>query len=527
MGIYIDKGNGAFRRARNSEYIDKSGLIAVVNQTLFTERSFTCVTRCRRFGKSMAAKMLAAYYDRSCDSRSLFADLEIASDPTFEEHLNKYPVIYLDMTDFVTSYNDNGIVQHIEQELLEDVSAAFPDVPVDKDYTLMKYLLRVVSQTKIPFIFIIDEWDAICRENQPGSKVMDEYVNWLRRMFKSVQAADAFAGVYMTGILPIKKYKTQSAMNNFLEYSMVEPGNMASFFGFTKEEVKALAAKHQMDFDELEKWYDGYQVGPQPSMFNPNSVIQAVTRGRCRSFWASTGAFDSISGYIKMDFDGLKEDIIEMLAGGRAKVNTTKFLNDLSDIRGRDDVLTVLIHLGYLAFDWERRECYVPNYEVSEELANAVEETGWTAITNALQQSERLLEATLRGDEQTVAHLVEAAHSENTSIIKYSDENSMACVLAIAYYYAHGDYIFHREFQTGKGFADLVLMPRKNVSTPAIIVELKYNDTTDTAIDQIHNHHYPDKVAEYTGDILLVGISYDRKTKEHQCKIERLNTDEL
>lgn len=387
----------------------------------------------------------------------------------------------------------------------------------------MDYLLRIHAATTDTFIFIVDEWDAILRECAQNPKLpdqTDDYVNWLRSMFKDVLGTEVFAGVYMTGILPIKKYKTQSAMNNFWEYSMVEPGDMASFFGFTKEEVTILAAKHQMAYAELEKWYDGYQIGPQPSMFNPSSVMQAVMRGRCRNFWSSTGTFDAIAGYIKMDFDGLKEDIIEMLAGGRAKVNTTKFTNDLSDIRSRDDVLTVLIHLGYLAFDWERRECYVPNYEVSEELANAVEETGWTTIVNALKQSERLLEATLHCNEQAVARMVADAHTENTSIIKYSDENSMACVLAIAYYYAHGDYIFHREYQTGKGFADLVLIPRKNVSTPAIIVEMKYNETSGTAIDQIHERHYPDKIAEYTGDILLVAINYDKKAKEHQCQIE-------
>jgi len=528
MGIYIDKGNGPFRRTRNSEYIDKSGLIAVVNQTLFTEQSFTCVTRCRRFGKSMAAKMLAAYYDRSCDSRSLFADLEIASDPTFEGHLNKYPVVYLDLSSFTRRLRTGGVVDYIEKELIADISTAYPNVPVTKDSDLMKYLLHIHAATGDTFIFIIDEWDAILRECAQDPSLpdqTDDYVSWLRSMFKDVLGMEVFAGVYMTGILPIKKYKTQSAMNNFLEYSMVEPRNMASFFGFTKEEVQALAVKHKIDFDELEKWYDGYQIGPQPSMFNPNSVMQAVDIGRCRSFWANTGAFDSISGYINMNFDGLKEDIIEMLGGGRAKVDPTGFQNDLSEVHSRDDVLTVLIHLGYLSYDWRRDECFIPNREVAGEMVNAIKSVRWTAVANALQQSERLIDATLRGDEQTVARLVEAAHSENTSIIRYSDENSMACVLAIAYYYAHGDYIFHREFQTGKGFADLVLMPRKNTSTPAIIVELKYNDTVDTAIDQIHNRHYIDKVAEYTGDILLVGISYDKKTKEHQCKIERLKMD--
>jgi hypothetical protein len=524
MGIYIDKGNGAFSRIRKSEYIDKSGLIAVVNKTLFTEQSYTCVTRSRRFGKSMAAKMLAAYYDRSCDSRSLFADLQIAQDPTFEEHLNKYPVIYLDLSAFNRRLGRGDVVDYMEKELVKDISLAFPDVEMRDDDYLMDYLLRIHAATGDTFIFIIDEWDAIlreCAQNPMLPDQTDQYVNWLRSMFKDVLGMEVFAGVYMTGILPIKKYKTQSAMNNFLEYSMVEPGNMATFFGFTREEVQALAAKHGMDFDELEKWYDGYQIGPQPSMFNPSSVMQAVTRGRCRSFWASTGAFDAVSGFISMNFDGLKEDIVNMLAGGRAMVNTTKFRNDLSAIRSRDDVLTVLIHLGYLAFDWERRECYVPNYEVSEELANAVEETGWTEIAKALDQSRYLLDATLRCDAATVARMVQDAHTDNTSLIRYSDENSMSCVLSIAYFYAHGDYIFHREYQSGTGFADLVLMPRKNVTTPAIIVELKYNDTTGTAIDQIHRRNYPKKVAEYTGDILLVAVSYDRKTKEHQCEIER------
>ena len=524
MGIYIDKGNGAFSRIRNSEYIDKSGLIAVVNKTLFTEQSYTCVTRSRRFGKSMAAKMLAAYYDRSCDSRSLFADLQIAQDPTFEEHLNKYPVIYLDLSAFNRRLGRGDVVDYMEKELVKDISLAFPDVEMRDDDYLMDYLLRIHAATGDTFIFIIDEWDAILRECAQNPKLpdqTDQYVNWLRSMFKDVLGMEVFAGVYMTGILPIKKYKTQSAMNNFLEYSMVEPGNMATFFGFTREEVQALAAKHGMDFDELEKWYDGYLIGPQPSMFNPSSVMQAVTRGRCRSFWASTGAFDAVSGFISMNFDGLKEDIVNMLAGGRAMVNTTKFRNDLSAIRSRDDVLTVLIHLGYLAFDWKKRECYVPNYEVSEELANAVEETGWTEIAKALDQSRYLLDATLRCDAATVARMVQDAHTDNTSLIRYSDENSMSCVLSIAYFYAHGDYIFHREYQSGTGFADLVLMPRKNVTTPAIIVELKYNDTTGTAIDQIHRRNYPKKVAEYTGDILLVAVSYDRKTKEHQCEIER------
>ena len=522
MGKYINIGNECFRKIRNSEYVDKSGLIDIVNGTLFTEQCFSCVSRCRRFGKSMAAKMLCAYYDRSCDSKSLFADLAIAKAPSFEKHLNKYPVIYLDMTSFVTKYHEDSIVEIIDAALKADVLEAYPQVPFHEGNDLMDCLLQIAEATGDQFVFIIDEWDAICRELHPNTSAMDRYVNWLRRMFKSVDGSRVFAGVYMTGILPIKKYKTQSALNNFREYSMMSPGKMASFFGFTKDEVRALTDKYGMDFDELEKWYDGYQIGPQPSMFNPNSVIQAIDEQWCDSYWGKTGATDAVANYIQMNYEGLKDDIIYMLAGGRCKVDPKGFKNDISQVLNRDDVLTVLIHLGYLSYDRTTRECYIPNREVAGEMINAVEETQWINLINSIQQSKKLLRSTIEGDCEAVAKGIDNAHDENTSILSYNNENSLACVLAIAYYYARNDYIIHRELPTGKGFADLVLIPRKNINSPAIALELKYNHDVDAAIDQIHRKKYPAKVAEYTGNLLLVGINYDKEAKTHQCKIEKV-----
>ncbi len=522
MGTYINIGNEGFQRIRNSEYVDKSGLIPVVNKTLFTEQCFSCVSRCRRFGKSMAAKMLCAYYDRSCDSRSLFADLQAAQDPFFEKHLNKYPVIYLDMTAFVTRFHDDSIVEKIDAELRADVLRLYADVEVRPDDDLMGCLIRITEKTGDRFFFIIDEWDAICREFKQGTSAMDRYVNWLRRMFKEVNASRVFAGVYMTGILPIKKYKTESALNNFIEYSMVEPGNMAQFFGFTKDEVRTLAEKYGMDFDELEKWYDGYQIGDEPSMFNPNSVMQAVSRRRCKSYWGRTGAFDAVTDYIQMNYEGLKDDIIRMLAGDHSSVDPTGFQNDMSVIHSLDDVLTVLIHLGYLSYDWKESECYIPNREVAGEMVNAVKANNWQPVVEAIQQSKQLLQATLDRDEEAVARFIDAAHDENTSILSYNNENSLACVLSLAYYSARNDYVIHRELPTGKGFADLVFIPRKNVDSPAIVVELKYNRDADSAIAQIHRRQYPDKVAQYAGNLLLVGINYDREHKTHDCRIEQL-----
>ena len=374
MGTFINIGNAGFQRARNSEYVDKSGLIAAVNNTLYTKRRFSCVSRCRRFGKSMAAEMLYAYYDQSCDSRSLFADLEIAKDPQFEKHLNKYPVIFLDMSDFVTRFKDETIVRRMDAELIEDLHKAYPDVSVQENDDLMRYLVRIVEAKNQQFIFIIDEWDAICREFKAGTKAMDEYVDWLRRLFKGGMSSQVFAGAYMTGILPIKKYKTESALNNFLEYSMVEPRKMAHFFGFTKDEVCALAAKYDMDSSELEKWYDGYQIGDELSIFNPCSVMSALWDKRCTNTWWGTSSVHQFDDCIGNNFDGVKDELIKIINGHHYIVDASKINQYVwGETNSKEDVLTTLIHFGYLTYNRTSGECYVPNEEVLCRLSSHVE----------------------------------------------------------------------------------------------------------------------------------------------------------
>ena len=523
MANYINRGNTAFKQVLKREYIDKSGLIAVINDTLFSEACFTCVSRCRRFGKSMAAKMLCAYYDKSCDSRELFRGLEIERHPSFEEHLNKYPVIYVDMTNFVTKYHgERSIVDIIQRTLMDDISEVYAEVAVKETDDLMDYLLRVANATGEPFIFIIDEWDAICRELENNKEAMSEYVNLLRRMFKSADAADVFAGVYMTGILPIKKYQTESALNNFWEYSMIQPRRLASYFGFTAAEVKALCEKHGMDYEEMEKWYDGYSIGNEPSMFNPSSIMKAVDANVCDSYWSTTGSFEAVTRYIQMDFDGLQDDIVSMLAGGSCPVRTTSFQNDPAIINNKNDVFTLLIHIGYLAYDREERRCHVPNMEVAEELENAIEANNWTNVMDTLNASNRLLDDLLAGEADKVAAAIDAAHERNTSILAYNDENSLACVLGLAFYTARNKYRIIREMPTGRGFADMVFIPWHNVNLPAIVVELKWKQSAQTALDQIRERHYPESMKDYTGEVILCGVNYDKETKEHTCVIERI-----
>lgn len=342
MGAYINIGNAGFQSARNSEYVDKSQLIAAINATLFTENRFTCVSRSRRFGKSVAARMLSAYYDQSHDSRSLFANLKIADDASFEKHLNKYPVIFLDLSDFVTRFKDESIISKMNQELMEDIQAVYSDIPIEDGDDLMKYLVRIVMAKQQQFIFIIDEWDAICREFEPETKVMDAFMDWLCRLFKSSQTMQVFAGVYMTGILPIKKYQSQSALNHFTESSMVNPGSLAPYFGFNKTEVQVLCQKHNMDFAEFEKWYDGYQLGSKTSIYCPYSVMEAIRNDWCTSYWTNTASYDTVTQYLQMNHDGLKDDVIKMLKGGRCKVDPSGFQNDMSIIRSKNDVFTVL-----------------------------------------------------------------------------------------------------------------------------------------------------------------------------------------
>ena len=533
MGTYINKGNSDFRDIVTHEYVDKTQLIPLINATLNSESRYSCVTRCRRFGKSMAAKMLCAYYDKSCDSRELFHGLKAEQDSSFETYLNKYRVLYLDVTSFTARPEvRTTIVRTIQDEYILELKETFPDVKYKDNSDLMDVLSSIHQATGEKFFFIIDEWDAICREFPERRRmksdteaatptILDEYVMLLRRLFKTQDSDRVFAGAYLTGILPIKKYNTESALNNFRDYSMIYPGRIAHHLGFTHDEVRMLCQKHGMDMAEMERWYDGYRIGDESHMFNPYSVMRAIEENRFRSYWTTTGAYDSVKTYIQMNFEGLKDDIIRMLAGERVYVNTSKFTNDMNNVRSKHDVLTVLIHLGYLAYDDDTKRCYVPNKEVSDELLNAVEDTSWSRLIDAITASQDLLDATIAGNATAVACAIDLAHDENTSILAYNDENSLACVLSIAYIWAKNEYILHREYATGKGYADLVMIPRRNVAKPALVIELKFNRTADTAIDQIKRKEYPAKIAEYTGDILLVGISYDKETKQHECKIEK------
>jgi hypothetical protein len=520
MGNYLNLGNAGFESIRKGTYVDKTGLISFINSTLGTPQKLTCVSRPRRFGKSFAAKMLCAYYDKSCDSRSLFADLEIAKDPTFEEHLNKYDVIYLDMTLFTsTSRNIKDVVVKLQEAVIRELAEAYPEV--ESSETLAGMLAGIADATGNKFIFIIDEWDALFREAKDDEELQKEYIQLLRSLFKSSLTDKMIAGAYMTGILPIKKYGTQSAMTDFIEYTMLQPEPLERYVGFTEEEVCALCEHSKLDFAEVQQWYDGYILGDDIHVYNPKSVMEALARRRLGSYWTQTETYDSLKIYIEMDFDGLKESIVQMLGGAHCSIKTIAFQNDMTSIQNRDDVLTLLVHLGYLAYDASKKTVRIPNEEIRQEFIAAVENGKHKEVAKLIQTSDLLLKATLRQDEETVAEAIEAAHSAGTAPLFYNDEQALRSVIRFAYISCVDEFLRIEELPTGIGYADVVYIPKKGSAMPVMVVELKWNRSADSAIDQIKNRNYPQALEDYGGDILLVGISYDDKTKKHSCRIER------
>lgn len=519
MGIYLNPDNSDFQKALNSEiYVDKSMLIAYINKNLYTEQGYICVSRPRRFGKSMAANMLTAYYSRGCDSREMFSDLKISQDESFEKHLNKYNVIHLNIRDFLSESDSmTEMLKIIEEDLLCDLDKQYSDIEMPRRKTLVKVLSTIFAEEKIPFVFVIDEWDCIFRVHKNDSNAQKMYLDFLRNLLKDKSYV---AIAYMTGILPIKKYGEHSALNMFKEFSMTNQKSLAKFAGFTDDEVTNLCEKYNMSYEEMKKWYDGYTINGF-SIYNPKSVVEALTEKIFDNYWSQTETYHALSDYIRMNYDGLKEKIIQMLAGESVKINPGKFQNDMTTFNSADDVLTLLVHLGYLTFDFDTKMVNIPNSEVQQEFINSIEDGGWENIVESIHNSEELLNATLAMNEEKVAELIEQAHQDNTSILKYNDENSLSCVVAIAYYSARKNYVMYREMPAGKGFADLVFIPRKNCNLPAFIVELKQQKSSDKAIEQIFTKDYADALKDYRGEILLVGINYD-SDKHHTCRIEKV-----
>ncbi len=481
MGIYLNPGNIGFEQICRGEYIDKTGLIRLVNQRIGGPNNLLCISRPRRFGKSYAAKMLCAYYDCSCDSHHLFAKRNIGKAKSYRTYLNQYNVIYLDITGFISAAKRQGIPLRDVPNMIvgtihEELMLQAPELPWQKSLTdcLVRYVEKPEGKS---FIFIIDEWDA------NGS---------------------------------------QSAISDFQEYSILNPDQFAEFTGFTEREVRKLCKKNKMDFEKVKAWYDGYDFHEVGSIYNPFSVVRAMEAAECRSFWRESSAAESLKTYINMDFDGMQEMVSRLITGEEIEVDTWSFQNDFQTFRSRDDILTLLTHLGYLTYRKSEHTVRIPNEEVRNEFRNILKGNDvnpkWMEL---IRRSRKLLDDTVAGNGDAVARAIEEIRKEQYAPVYYNNELALRAVIKFAYIVTFGQYVKIEELPSGKGIADVVFIPKRLTKLPAMVVELKWNKTSGGAIRQIKDKGYPEVLKDYGGEILLIGINYDERTNIHTCEIEK------
>jgi len=554
MGIYLNPGKELYEEAVNSEiFIDKTEMILYLNSILKTKKKYVSVSRPRRFGKSMAADMICAYYDREADSRELFESRFISKSElvkngtrtlSWDEYLGKFDVIRIVMTKFLKKDVTIGkALENMQRLVIRDYKKKYPDIDYLSDDDLIQTLDDVYSDVDRQVVIVIDEWDAFFRERKDDKEGQKEYLDFLRDLLKD-NAHVALA--YMTGILPIKKYGKHSALNMFTEYSMMFPRELAPYTGFTEDEVKEKCIEYDMDYDEVSDWYDGYVVsdripperreeyreglydGHKISIYSPLSVVESITTGIIKNYWNKTETFEALAEFINMNLDGLKDAIALLMDGGRLKIDTSTYQNDMTTFTGRDDVLSLLIHLGYLGYDDDKCEVFIPNREIMDEFKSSTKDADWVEAFASFRTSLELVKATWAEDSDRVAELLEKAHNRADNKT-YNDEAALSYAILYAYYAAEKYYTMLPELDAGKGYADRVYIPRPQYADkPVLIIELKYEKDADGAISQIKRQQYPERLSAYKGNILLVGINYNRDAKNtsdefkhHTCEIER------
>jgi len=536
MSMRLNQGNKSFQMILNSDiYVDKTMLIAFTNKHINTYDRYICVNRPRRFGKTINANMLASYYSKGCNSTDLFKNLSISKDESFLKHINKYNVITIDMFHYFNICNTiNDILKRFYSDLIRAFKLKFGNINTfDKFDNIVDLLNFMFDEYEEQFIFIIDEWDSPLRYKTISEKDKKSYLSFINDIFKD---KDYVALVYMTGILPIKKYGSNSALNMFNEYTVINSGELSHLLGFTEAEINSILTTNVSNKDinnwrnELKNWYDGYTVN-NIHIYNPRSVISAITNHKCDLYWTKTETYEELKQYIQRDDFDLRLIITKLLNNDIVTIDYTVFNNDINDIHSSDDILTVLIHLGYLTArtyqdDISKLLVSIPNKEIRCQFDSTLKAINYTSVLEALNKSKELIKATFNCEEEIVANIIEQIHNENTSIIQYNNENSLSCVITLAYYSIKDTHDIYRELPTGIGFADIVFIPKfnnKSYTDIPIIIELKYDKSTKAAIDQIKNKKYIMCLHSYHGDVLLVRINYNKNTKKHECSIERIN----
>ena len=521
MGIYFNPGNENFKRILAAPiYVDKTMMINEMNHFIDEGNIYICVSRPRRFGKTIAQNMLSAYYSKGCDSKEMFAPLKIGASEDFGNNLNTLNVIKIDLNSEYQNTNDKErLIPILSNKIKKEMRTEYPLVDIADEYSLAESILEVYSATGDTFVILIDEYDVLVRE-QADKELFEAYLSFLNGLFKSDTVRQAISLAYITGILPVVRDRVQSKLNNFEEYTIIDSENLAEFVGFTDDEVMALCDEYAMDYNEVKSWYDGYRQH-DCEIYNPQSVVKALSKKKCKSYWSMTSTYQVIADRLRDNFKGTKDDVIRMMAGESVDVQVASYMNTLTDFATKDDIFTYLIHIGYLAYNEKDETCRIPNREIWKEWEFAIAVVDEYEETDRIvKASKELLSATIEGDEQSVSRALDESHIHVTSNRSYNNEDALQSAIYLAYLYAINKYTIIREATSGKGFADVVYLPLKP-SDPALVIELKRNGCAESAIDQVKQKKYFDSLSHYKGNLIFVGINYDEKEKTHTCKIEK------
>ena len=535
MGMFLNSRvpYDAYQVAAAGRYfMDKTALLQELFLSMNTTERFLCITRPRRFGKSVMANMVGAFFGKAEDARQIFSQLEIATDPYFERHLNRHNIIYIDFSkvpEKCTTYD--AYITRILDGLKKDLFQEYPDLQIDTEKAVWDILNMICQEKNEKYIFVIDEWDAPFHMDFITEQDQKEYLLFLKSLLKGEVYVEL---AYMTGVLPIAKYSSGSELNMFLEYDMATSVRFSEFFGFLDSEVDTLYQRYRtitrnpkIAREDLKNWYDGYHTAGGDLIYNPRSIVCALTDNQVRNYWTSSGPYDEIFYYVRNNVEEVRDDIVLMIAGEGIDVEIQNYAATAMKLHTKDEIYSAMVIYGLLTY--EDGKVFIPNREIMDQfrlLLMSKESFGY--VYNLARESEKMLKATIAGDTNTMSQILKYAHDSESPIFSYNNEIELSAVVNLVYLAARDRYQVEREEKAGEGYADFIFYPeRKNAD--ALILELKVDASPEEAIAQIKKKNYAlrlmGKLGEkqkYTGRILAVGISYDRKTKEHFCRVEEL-----
>lgn len=537
MGVYLNskKPCSLYEMEVAKEYfVDKTALLEELIPLVEQKGNCTCITRPRRFGKTVMANMIAAFFGKGKASKELFQNLRIGASDQFDRHVNQHDVIYIAFNEAPNDCQSyQQYIERIQKRLLDDLRRVYPSFFIPEDAAVWDVLNDIYELAEeVQFIFVFDEWDYIFHRSYVTENDKRAYIAFLSNLLKN-QPYVSYA--YMTGILPIAKYSSGSELNMFLEYTMAAEEKYGAYFGFTDWEVDQIFEKYQsrvkvlkVTREGLRTWYDGYHTRSGERVYNPRSVVASLTNNNLGNYWTSSGPYDEIFYYIEHNVAEVRYDLALMVSGIPVSAKIQEYAATSMNLTTKDEIFSAMLVYGFLSY--ENGKVSIPNKELMDKFADMLRKEASLGYVHRLaRESARMLQATRKMDTGTMLKILEYAHDSEVPLLSYNDEAELTALVNLVYLSARDYYRIEREDKAGIGYVDFIFYPEIDGKADGIILELKVDHTPEEAIQQIKDRKYAmrfeGKMAEaprYTGRVLAVGIAYDRKTKRHSCKVEVL-----